>query len=77
MADFKISKKVTDQLRDLTEDKEISEAEMQLVLEKVFKKGKGKNTKARIMEAAAIAAYHRQTDVPIVDILLADECASI
>ena len=73
MADFKVPKKVTDQLRDLTEDKEISEAEIQLVLEKVFKKGKGKNTKARIMEAAAIAAYHRQTDVPIVDILLSDD----
>ncbi len=72
MADFKVSKKVTDQLRDLTEDKEC-EAEMQLLLQKVFKKGKGKNTKARIMEAAAIAAYHRQTDVPIVDILLADD----
>ena len=73
MADFKVSKKVIAQLRELTEDKEISEAEMQLLLEKVFKKGKGKNTKARIMEAAAIAAYHRQTDVPIVDILLADD----
>ena len=73
MADFKLSKKITDQLRDLTEDKEISETEMQLLLEKVFKKGKGKNTKTRIMEAAAIAAYHRQKDVPIVDILLADD----
>ena len=73
MADFKVSKKVTHQLRDLTEDKEISEAEMQLLLEKIIKKGKGKNTKARIMEAAAIAAYRRQTDVPIVNILLADD----
>jgi len=73
MADFNISKKVTDQLRDLTENKEISETEMQLLLEKIFKKGKGKNTKTRIKEAAAIAAYHRQTDVPIVDILLADD----
>ncbi len=73
MADFKVSKKMTAQLRDLTEDKEISEEEMQLLLQKVFKKGKGKNTKARIMEAAAIASYHRQIDVPIVDILLADD----
>ena len=73
MADFKVSEKVTEQLLNLTEDKEISEAEMQRLLQKVFKKGKGKNTKARIMEAAAIAAYHRQTDVPIVDILLADD----
>jgi hypothetical protein len=73
MADFRISKKVTDQLRTLTENKEICETQMQLLLEKVFKKGKGKNIKTRIMEAAAIAAYHSQTDVPIVNILLADD----
>jgi len=73
MSDFKVAKKVTDQLLNLTEDKEISEAEMQALLKKVFKNGKGKNTKTRIMEAAAIAAYHRQTDVPVVDILLADD----
>ena len=73
MSDFKVTKKVTDQLLNLTEDKEISETEMQALLEQVFKKGKGKNTKTRIMEAAAIAAYHRQSSVPVVDILLADD----
>ncbi|MCP4721837.1 MAG: hypothetical protein GY860_20445 [Desulfobacteraceae bacterium] len=73
MSDFNVAKKVTKQLINLTEDKEISEAEMKALLEKVFEKGKGKNTKTRIMEAAAIAAYHRQTSVPIVDILLADD----
>ena len=73
MSDFKVAKKVTNQLLNLTEDKEISEAEIQALLEKVFKNGKGKNTKTRIMEAAAIAAYHRQTSVPVVDILLADD----
>ena len=36
MSDFKVSKKVTDQLLDLTEDKEISEAEMQALLKKSF-----------------------------------------
>jgi len=73
MKDFNISKKVRNQLLELTEDKEISEAEMQALLQKIFKNGKGKNTEPRIMEAAAIAAYHRQTDVPVVDILLADD----
>jgi len=73
MSDFKVSKKVIDQLLNLTEDKEISEVEMQALLKKVFKNGKGKNTKTRIMEAAAIAAYHRQADVPVVDILLTDD----
>ena len=46
---------------------------MQVLLKKIFKNGKGKNTKTRIMEAAAIAAYHRQTCVPVIDILLADD----
>ena len=73
MKDFNIAKKVRNQLSELTEDKEISEAEMQALLQKVFKNGKRKNTKTRIMEAAAIAACHRQTDVPVVDILLADD----
>jgi len=73
MADFKVSRKVTDQLLKLTSDKEISEAEMQALLKKIFKNGKGKNTKTRIMEAAAIAAYQRQTSVPVVRILLADD----
>ena len=73
MLDFKVPKKVTDPLLNLTDDKEIREAEMQTLLKKIFKDGKGKNTRTRIMEAAAIAAYHRQTDVPVVDILLADD----
>jgi len=74
MSDFKVAKKVTDQLLNLTEDKEISEAEMQALLKKVFPDDKkGKNTKTRIMESAAIAAYQRQTEVPVVDILLADD----
>jgi len=73
MSDFKVPKRVTDQLLNLTDDKEISEAQIQALLKKVFKNGKGKNTKTRIMEAAAIAAYHRQTSVPVVNILLADD----
>ena len=74
MSDLKVPKKVTAQLLDLTEDKEISEAEMQALLKKVFPKEKnGKTTKTRIMEAAAIASYHRQTEVPVVDILLSDD----
>ena len=74
MSDFNVAKKVTEQLLNLTEDKEICEAEMQALLKNIFKdETKGKNTKTRIMEAAAIAAYHRQANVPVVDILLADD----
>ena len=73
MSDFNVAKKVTDQLLNLTEDKEISEVEMQVLLKKIFMNGERKNIRARIMEAAAIAAYHRQTNVPVVEILLADD----
>jgi len=74
MSDLKVSNKVTDQLLDLTEDKEIFETEMQAILKKVFPDDtKGKNTRTRIMEAAAIAAYHRQTRIPVVNILLSDD----
>ncbi|MBT4594995.1 hypothetical protein HOD08_03900 [bacterium] len=74
MSDLKVPKKVTNKLLGLTEDKEISETEMQALLKRVFSDDKkGKNTKTRIMEAAAIAAYHRQTEVPVVDILLSDD----
>jgi hypothetical protein len=74
LSDLKVPKKVTDKLLELTEDREISEKEMQALLKKVFSdETKGKNTKTRIMEAAAIAAYHRQIGVPVVDILLSDD----
>ncbi|MEA1960216.1 MAG: hypothetical protein U9N81_02810 [Bacillota bacterium] len=77
MSDFNVSKKVRKQLLDLTEDKEISEAEMQALLQQVFKKGKGKNTKTRIMEAAAIAAYHRQTKESIFSSVIIYNCMMV
>ena len=74
LSDLKVSKKVIDQLLDLTDEREISEAEMQQLLKKIFPDAKkGKNTRTRIMEAAAIASYHRQTEIPVVNILLSDD----
>ncbi len=74
LSEFKISQKVIKQIRDLTDDREISEAEMQTLLKIIFPDvKKGKNTKTRIMEAAAIASYHRQTEIPVVNILLSDD----
>jgi len=74
LSDLKVSKKVIDQLLGLTDEREISEAEMQELLKKIFPDAKkGKNTRTRIMEAAAIASYHRQTEIPVVNILLSDD----
>ncbi|MBW2738116.1 MAG: transposase [Deltaproteobacteria bacterium] len=59
---------------DITDEREISEAEMQELLKIIFPDAKkGKNTRTRIMEAAAIASYHRQTEIPVVNILLTDD----
>ncbi len=74
LSDLKVPRKVIDQLLDLTEEREISEAEMQKLLKIIFPDAKkGKNTRTRIMEAGAIASYHRQTEIPVVNILLSDD----
>ena len=74
LLNFKVSKKITNQIFDLTDEKEISESEMQKLLNIIFPNAKkGKNTKTRIKEAAAIAYYHHQTEIPIVNILLSDD----
>ena len=74
LADLKVPKKVIKQIRDLTDEREISETEMQKLLKIIFSNAKkGKNTRTRIMEAAAIASYHRQTEIPVVNILLSDD----
>jgi len=74
LSDLNVSKKVINQIRDLTDEREISEAEMQKLLKTIFPNPKkGKNTKTRIIEAAAIASYHRQTEIPVMNILLSDD----
>ena len=74
LSELKVPKKVIDQLLPLTDEREISEAEMQKLLKKIIPDAKkGKNTRTRIMEAGAIASYHRQTQIPVVNILLSDD----
>ncbi len=74
LSGFNISKKIIDQIKQLTNDTVIFEKEMQELLCKIFPNSKkGKNNKKRIMEASAIAAYHQQTEIPIIDVLLSDD----
>jgi len=71
--EFGLSKKLIAQLRERVFGKILDEAQMQQLLGSIFPDpGKGKIRRTRIMEAAAIAAYHQQTDFPIVDVLLSD-----
>jgi len=47
---------------------------MQQMLGEIFPDPhKGKIRRIRVVEAAAIAAYHQQTDVPVVNVLLSDD----
>lgn len=71
---FKASKKVIAKIKEVSEDKIISEEEIQGLLDQIFPNPmKGKNHRTRIMEAAAIASYHQQTEIPVVRLLLSDD----
>ncbi len=71
---FKLSKKLVAQLRERVFGKMLDEMQMQQLFAGIFPDpGKGKIRRTRIMEAAAIAAYHQQTDFPVVDVLLSDD----
>jgi regulator of replication initiation timing len=71
---FYFSKKMIEKLRTVAFGKVLDEEQMQQLLENIFPDPrKGKNQRTRIREAAAIAAYHDQTDYPVVSILLSDD----
>ncbi len=71
---FGLSKKLRVQLHKLALDKEFDEEQMEALLKAIYPKpGQGKNNRHRIKEAGAIAAYHQQTDYPVVKALLSDD----
>ncbi|KAF5414038.1 MAG: hypothetical protein C5S38_05235 [Candidatus Methanophagaceae archaeon] len=71
---FGLSNKMIFQLRERVSGKLLDEVQMQQLLGEIFSDpSKGKIRRTRILEAAAIAAYHQQTDFPIVEVLLSDD----
>jgi hypothetical protein len=70
-----ISQKLVGKVEEITErDKELSENDMDQILVKLFPDpSKGKISRIRIMEAAAIAGYHSETGVPTVKVLVSDD----
>ena len=71
---FGLSSKLIFQLRAQVYGDTLDEARMQQMLGEIFPDpDKGKIRRIRIVEAAAIAAYHQQTDVPVVNVLLSDD----
>ncbi|MCP4460970.1 MAG: transposase, partial [Cytophagales bacterium] len=71
---FGLSLKMINRLRELADGKKMNEDEMEDLLAKIFPDtSKGRNQRSRIKEAAAIAAYHWQTDFPVIEVLLSDD----
>lgn len=70
---FGLSRKMIFKLQNAAFNKELDEKQMQQLLGEIFPDpNKGKNNRTRIMEAGAIAAYHNQTEFPVVKALLSD-----
>jgi hypothetical protein len=78
MVEFRLSKKLIGRLRELTSGKTLNESQMQELLEIIYPTpDKGKINRIRIMEAGATAAYHQQTDFPVIPILLTDDAPKV
>jgi len=74
LATFRISRKLRSQLRQLAFGKVLDQKQMSQLLQQLFPDpNKGKNNRTRITEAGAIAAYHQQTDFPVIPVLLSDD----
>ncbi len=74
MVEFRLSKTLIDQLRELISGRTLDEPQMQELLAIIYPDpDAGKINRTRIMDAGAIAAYHKQTNFPIVPILLTDD----
>jgi len=70
---FGLSRKMISKLQNAAFSKELDEKQMQQLLGEILPDpNKGKNNRTRIIEAGAIAAYHNQTEFPVVKALLSD-----
>jgi hypothetical protein len=71
---FRFTKNMIAQIRDMVYGQILDNEQMEQLLEKIFPDpSKGKNLRKRIMEAGAVAAYHYQTDYPVIPMILSDD----
>jgi len=69
---LRVSARVTGQLHNLPPDQELSEGEFASLLSQHLP-DLGPQQHSRILDAAAIAAYHAQTGFPVVEMLICDD----
>ena len=67
---FSLSQKLLAGVDRLVKDQPLSEAQINTLLDPLQP---GPRQRSRILEAAAIAAYHQETDLPVVKLLLCDD----
>jgi len=71
---LKVPKKLTTLLHEVEKNIAFNEQQMHAILNNIFPDiNKGKLHRTRIMEASAIAYYHQQIDMPVVEVLLCDD----
>lgn len=75
LTQLRVSPNIVRKLDELVEpDKNLNQKDLDEILAKLFPQpGKGKISRARITEAAAIAAYHKESGFPIVEVLISDD----
>ena len=74
LGQLKIPKKFFQALHEVGPEKNLTEEEMQQLLDEVFPDPRrGKLHRTRIMEAAAIASYHNEMGRPVVKLLVCDD----
>jgi hypothetical protein len=71
---LKVSQTLITELHKIEKDVPFNEQEIQEILNKLFPDStKGKNHRTRIMEASAIAYYHQEINMTVVELLLCDD----
>ena len=71
---LKVPQKLIIALHDIKKDISFNEQEIQEILSKIFPNpNKGKTLRTRVMEASAIAYYHQESTIQIVELLLCDD----
>ena len=76
---LRVAEKVIRQLPDIfATDRDYGQSEIDALLEPLFPDpNKGQIHRQHILEAAAIAAYHHQQDIPLVKILVCDDAGQL
>ena len=69
---FGVSGRVVSRLRQLPQEQNLSEAEFLRLLEEQLP-DLGPQTRSRVLESAAVAAYHAQMEWPVVQLLVGDD----